>query len=196
MRRINEIINESTIKQFTRDGIMRVATESTDVFDFQRKLKAEIKKTFKFTDEVVDRFMQDQFGIKSDDTIGEMIPFYELYRKQEKIEAFQITFDTVDGKLIHTGITYSRDNPGDFSDEYGNSTLYRMKALGADRLKEKAEIISMNDILIDEQAKDSFWVDGQWGNLKINAKDRTEFFQTEIMGPVIKEMESQGYIYL
>lgn len=102
MRRINEIINESTIKQFTRDGVMRVAIESTDVFDFQRKLKAEIKKTFKFTDDVVDRFMQDQFGIKGDDTIGNLIPFYELYRKQEKIEAFRITFDTVDGKLVPT----------------------------------------------------------------------------------------------
>ena len=94
-RRINEIIHEATIKQFTRDGIMRVATESNNVFDFQRNLKAEIKKTFKFTDEVVDRFMQDQFGIK-DENIGNLVPFYELYRKQEKIEAFQITFDTVD----------------------------------------------------------------------------------------------------
>ncbi len=198
-RRINEIIHEATIKQFTRDGIMRVASESENVFDFVQNLKNEIKSTFKFTDEVVDKFMVDQFKAQTIDgeiDIRNVVPFYELYRKQEKIEAFQIKFESKDGKLTPIGVVYSKDNPADFSDEYGNSTLYRMKALGADRLKEKAEILSMNDILIDKAAKDSFWVDGKWGNLKIDAKDRTEFFQREIMGPVIKEMESQGYIYL
>ena len=77
---------------------MRVATESTDVFDFARNLRQEVKSTFKFTDEVLDQFMSNQFGMKVVDNeiqIGNLIPFYELYKKQEKIEAFQISFTSI-----------------------------------------------------------------------------------------------------
>lgn len=189
-RQIEEAIRHQTTRNFTRDGIIELAKKSDDIYTFEASLRQAIKDNFKFTDEVVTKFMKNQFN----DDINNVIPFYELYKKQTKIEAFKIDFEFKDGELVPTSTRLSSSSPLDFIDDYGNSTLYRLEGLGTSRLREKYDVLSMDDITIDGKRMDSYWVQGKAGNEKVD--DKKKFWDEKVMGSVIKEMESHGYIFL
>ncbi len=156
-RQIEEAIRHQTTRNFTRDGIIELSKKSDDVYSFEANLRQAIKDNFKFTDEVVTKFMKNQFN----DDINNVIPFYELYKKQTKIEAFKIDFEMKDGELVPTSTRLSSSHPLDFIDDYGNNTLYRLEGLGTSRLREKYDILSMDDITIDGKRMDSYWVQGK-----------------------------------
>lgn len=101
--------------------------------------------------------MKNQF--KSD--INNVIPFYELYKKQYKAEAFKIDFEMKDGVLTPTSTRMSSTHPTDFVDDYGNTTLYRLEGLGTKNLRDNWEVISMDDITVDGKRIDSYWVQGK-----------------------------------
>lgn len=52
----------------------------------------------------------------------------------------------------------------------------------------------MDDITIDGKRMDSYWVQGKAGNEKVD--DKKKFWDEKVMGGVVKEMESHGYIFL
>lgn len=189
-RQIEEAIRHQTTRNFTRDGIIELARKSDDIYTFEANLRKSIKDNFKFTDEVVQKFMKNQFN----DNINNVIPFYELYKKQMKIEAFKIDFESKDGELVPVSTRLSSSSPLDFIDDYGNSSLYRLEGVGTSRLREKYDILSMDDITIDGKRMDSYWVQGKAGNERVD--DKKKFWDEQVMGGVIKEMESHGYIFL
>lgn len=198
-RKINTLIEEATVKNFTRDGVIKIAKESSDVHSFERNLRSEIKNIFHFTNEAVDAFMQNQFGIKEDTPIWNIIPFYELYKKTEKIQQFNIKLTTWE-KWIEMwnewGIVFSKDTDEWFTDENGNTTNYRLEWLGAHKLREHGELFYMKDISIDWKTNDSFWSIWKWGNNNIKPGERTKFYEKNIMPEIVKEMESQWLIYV
>lgn len=174
-RQIEEAIRHQTTRNFTRDGIIELAKKSDDIYTFEANLRQAIKDNFKFTDEVVTKFMKNQFN----DDINNVIPFYELYKKQTKIEAFKIDFEFKDGELVPTSTRLSSSSPLDFIDDYGNSTLYRLEGLGTSRLREKYDVLSMDDITIDGKRMDSYWVQGKAGNEKVD--DKKKFWDEKVM---------------
>lgn len=124
-RRIEELVNMQTTKDFSRKTIVELAKNSESVDIFRDRLEKTIKDTFKFTDEAISAFMYNQFG--ADDS--KIIPFYQLYKKQTTVPAFKVGFEMKDGELEPVSTVYSREDPLAFSDEYGNTTLNRLEGL-------------------------------------------------------------------
>ncbi len=188
-RQIEELIRQQTTKNFTRNGIMEIARKSPNAERFQENLRASIKDTFKFTDEAVGIFMKNQFG----DDINNVIPFYQLYKKQVEIGAFKFGFELNNGALEHTSTIFSREDPIAFTDTYGNTTLNRLDGLGTAELRKTHDVLSLNDISIGWKPLESYWVNGIEG---IKIDDKKEYYRDNIMPAIQKEMESHGYIFL
>lgn len=188
-RQIEELIRQQTTKNFTRNGIIEIARNSPNAERFQENLRASIKDTFKFTDEAVDTFMKNQFG----NDINNVIPFYQLYKKQVEIGAFKFGFEVQDGKLEVVSTQFSREDPMAFTDDFGNTTLNRLDGLGTAGLREKYDVLSLDDISIGWAPLENYWVTGING-MKID--DKKAYYRDHIMPAITKEMESHGYIFL
>lgn len=84
-RQIEELARQQTTKNFTRNGIIEIAKKSQNAEVFEDNLRRAIKDSFKFTDEAIDVFIKNQFG----DDSKKVVPFYQLYKKQQEISAFK-----------------------------------------------------------------------------------------------------------
>lgn len=117
------MIREKEIKDFSRGVVTEIAHKSASAFEFEANIRNAIRDTFRFTDDAIDSFMKGQFGDSS-----KIVPFYQLYKKQHKINAFRINLVAgEDGKLSADSFQRSEDTPEVFVDEFGNSTLWRLE---------------------------------------------------------------------